>query len=1143
MIPSNEQLLAIETQDRPLVVEAGAGTGKTWVLVQRFINLLDTHPDWSLDSILAITFTEKAAREMRSRVRQAIEDKARVRQARSELDTLWQDHRLNLDRLQISTIHSLCARILRENAITAEIDPRFQVLDEQEADLLKEQAVREIIQILDEEDHPALELLASLRVSDLHKEMEAMLEKRGTLYQLFRDLEEPDELISRWEAGLAEMREALWQTQIQEYPDLLDRCAEILDIPITDPNDNLAPSVQTAQEGAVDAKRGEFVEAGNHWVDIKRRGGQADNWGGKDAKDYLLNDLLKPLQDVAKNLKKQNFLVEMGSADQEAAQHLWLWCALWERLDLTYSQIKEAQQALDFDDLELLTDRLLHKMPFSHRLQGFLKHINHLMVDEFQDTNHIQQRIVYALAPLQQSGKIFVVGDAKQSIYRFRQAQVSIFNRTSAEIEEITGSPPLVLSTSFRTHHRLVSVANSLFEEVFSPLGDAYAPFEAKPGPLNALRDTRPELSTPIEILLLPAKDQQGENISAEDGRIWEAQWIAQRLIELKELHAQVWDKDQGIYRPFEYRDAAVLFRATTQLPLYEDEFKRAGLPYLTVSGRGYYDRPEVQDLISLLSALANPADDLNMAAALRSPLFSMSDETLYRLRWHSQDGKRADDPISFREALSHPPINDQTALVGRANTILSELWMLTNRVAIWTLLREALDLTSFEVALAKYDGQSGRQLSNVQKFLSLAREMSDISLAEFLGRIRHLKAREAREGEALGREPESGAVQLMSIHAAKGLEFPVVVLADMGRQERAGFGSPYLLHDPAYGLVCKVRDEMGDWKEPAGYAWGKWLNGRMEKAERKRLLYVACTRAAEMLILSGQLGKKNTWLTEILAAWGIEEEGLEEEILNYDYFSIQVFRPEGPLEIGDRVSEEVLDSPKGMEAIPVLAQPIPAEPQPLPVAVTRLEQLLGRKEDDLAELRPAIWRNERPTTVTSAPGYLVGNIVHRALAHWDCLEYSQGALAQLIESFALREGVFSDALDNAVNRSLQMLLHLKKHAIYEEIREAQQRYHEVPFTLTTTPGTLHGVIDLLYQDQGGNWHLLDWKTEWSPHEIIEENALQHLTQMAAYSSAIQQSLGKSPVVGLCFLFPRVVHYLFSEEELNSTWVMDIPQN
>jgi ATP-dependent helicase/nuclease subunit A len=546
-------------------------------------------------------------------------------------------------------------------------------------------------------------------------------------------------------------------------------------------------------------------------------------------------------------------------------------------------------------------------------------------------------------------------------------------------------------------------------------------------------------------------------------------------------------------------------------------------------------DHPEVQDLIALLASLANPADDLNLAATLRSPLFSLSDGTLYRLRWHTPDGERAGEPIPYRTALSQPPNNDQAVLVERAHTTFSELWTLANRVDVWTLLRTALDLSAYEPSLAIFDGQTGRQRSNIQKFLTLTRERGEVSLSDFLRRLRDLKAREAREGEALGREPESGAVQLMSIHASKGLEFPVVVLADMGRRKRAGFGALYLLHDPAYGLVCKVRDEWGDWQKPASYAWGEWLHDRMEEAERRRLLYVACTRAADLLILPGQVGRKNTWLSDTLDVWKIEASGPQEESLDFGDFSIQVFHPDEPMETSERASESIPESP-GVLEIPPLAQPLPIRQRPQPIAVTSLEQMLDREEGEIAEFRPAMWSNERPTRIRRAPGYLVGNIVHMALAHWDCLEYPENQLLHLLENYARREGVFSDALVDAVQRSYKMLLNLKAHDIYQDIQNAQQRYHEMPFTLSTDAGTLHGIIDLLYQDQSGDWHLLDWKSEWMLRAEIEENSQQHLMQMAAYAQAAQKSLQVQPEVVLCFLSPGVDLYQFTDEMIVKAW-------
>lgn len=1130
MNPTPEQRLAIETQDRAMVVEAGAGTGKTWVLVQRFMHLLEAHPDWALESIIAITFTEKAAREMRTRLRQAIEEKAREKSN----NPYWQDHRLNLDRLNVSTIHSLCARILRENAIAAGIDPLFQVLDEQESEILKEEAIRETIQALDGEGHPALELLASLRIFDLQTEMESMLEKRGTLFKLFTNLPEPAEMTARWQVGLEEMQIEIWNEQLQEETRLNEALTTLPEVPISDPEDRLAGSVLSAQQGCLELAQGDLTNAATRWLQINLVGGKKDNWGGKEEL-VELKQLLGIVRDAARELEKKGALQEVGEADEIAAEHLHLWRSLWERLEQTYSQIKEKQAALDFDDLELLTDRLLHKTPPPHRLEGFLNSIHHLMVDEFQDTNLIQQRIVYALAPLDQPGKLFVVGDAKQSIYRFRQAQVSIFNQTAEHVKEVTGQPPISLSTSFRTHQMLVEVANNLFEKILSPLGKSYEDYEAQSGSLMANRKAHPELPNPVEILLLPAKDIEDENISIEDARIWEAQWLAQRLLALKESEFQVWDKQQEQYRAFEYRDAAVLFRATTQMPLYEAEFKKAGLPYLTVSGRGYYDRPEVQDLIALLAALANPNDDLNLAAVLRSPLFSFSDETLYRLRWHAPDDRRSTEPISYRLALAQPPTNEQLELVQRANSILSELWSLANRVDVWTILRQALDLTSYEAVLAKFDGQTGRQHANVQKFLTLTRQHGQVSLSEFLRRLRDLKTREAREGEALGKEPESGAVHLMSIHASKGLEYPVIVVADMGREKRAGFGSPYLLHDPAFGLLCKVRDELGDWVKPAGYAWGEWLHNRMEEAERRRLLYVACTRAADLLILSGQVGRKDTWLSNVQVAWEIGVDGSQEETIGFSDLSIKVFRPSEPLELDEYTGERAREN-IGIENVPILAQPLPPQEQQKSIAVTRLGQLLSRQENDRVEFRPAMWNSERPKRTKRAPGFLVGNIVHMALAHWDCLEFSESQRLDLLENYARREGAFSDALVDAIHRSNKMLTDLREHSIYEKISQAQQRFPEVPFSLNTPTGLLHGIIDLLYQDQDESWHLIDWKTEWAPQAKIEEIVQEHMLQMAIYTKATEQSLEIHADAALCFMVPNIKIHQIAATKLDTVW-------
>ncbi|MCB9643541.1 MAG: UvrD-helicase domain-containing protein [Myxococcales bacterium] len=914
-----QQAEAIQTQGRPLLVEAGAGTGKTWVLVERFVYLLQSNPSWPLEGIAAITFTEKAAREMRVRIRRRVE--ALATEHKSDPQSPWHRHRQDLDRLLVGTIHGFCAQILRENALVAELDPAFGVLDEQEAQLLQQQAIRETLQRLTVEERLLGDLLAQQRISDLQREMGDMLRQRATVRRLFEEMRIlPDEqILGRWREGVEAMQVILWRDYQAEHPELHEALDFFLGIDQSAlvEADKMTPWVRIAYQAAELAKQAAgpkaLVEVLSQIGDM--RGGVQKNWASKEQLQQI-KAYLGSLRDLAKGLVGRGFLDDVGEVDQQALSRLRLWLQLWDEIEGTYQRLKREQGMLDFDDLEIETERLLARAPRPSRLKMFLSQIRHLMVDEFQDTNQSQQRIVYALAQaasvdaseeteglgeampsaallatpsssqatqtslLTPQSPLFVVGDAKQSIYRFRQAQVSVFQRTASDIAALTGDAALPLSQSFRTHRRLVDALNTMFSKILSPTGEDYEDFEARPGPLQAARELpmeHPASKAPLEICIVPEK-LEDRRLSSEEVRIWEGRWLARRIQGLLDEGFQIWDKEQRQLRPVRLGDIAILFRATTHIPLYEEELKRAGLSYLTVSGRGYYQRPEVQDVIALLACLDHPGDDLGLAIVLRSPLFNLSDETLYRLRLHrpdhlaAQKGKRR----SLFEALFDPPKTDQEEEVALAAQTFQALLDRLGKSEVWEILREALDRTGYEATLALRDrrmGVNGRQFGNLQKLMRMAREQAGADLGAFLRRLRDLQEMEAREGEAVGDAAQLDAVQLMSIHAAKGLEFPVVILADTGRRLSIGDAGSQILHDPAFGLVCKLRDAQQEWIRPSSYLWGEWFSRRMEEAENKRLFYVACTRAADLLIFSGKVGDRNSWMRQVLELWDIPPE------------------------------------------------------------------------------------------------------------------------------------------------------------------------------------------------------------------------------------------------------------------------------
>ena len=422
-------------------------------------------------------------------------------------------------------------------------------------------------------------------------------------------------------------------------------------------------------------------------------------------------------------------------------------------------------------------------------------------------------------------------------------------------------------------------------------------------------------------------------------------------------------------------------------------------------------------------------------------------------------------------------------------------------------------------------------------KFLALAREQGGASLSDFLRRVEDLRAREAREGEAPAGAPDAGAVQLMTVHAAKGLEFPVVVVADLGRGSGHGGSTPRILHDPEFGVVCQLRDANGDWVKPASYLWAEWLNERMELAESRRLLYVACTRAADLLILSGKPGESRSWLTALTAAWELPLGDGDDAVVQRNGYSIRLRYPELPAE-GRTASVGLVPAAAGMTEMPPLARPLSSAAAPRPIAVTHLERRLAEEAGELPTLRPAALAGRDGNRPQRAPRYLVGNLAHRALADWDCLGAPPDELRAKLATWARRAGITTpDALEHAVGQVLGALHSLRRTAFFHEIATAPERHAEIPFSLETPVGTLHGVIDLLFRDSSGEWRLVDWKTEpVGRGQTLAEAAQPYLLQMAVYALAAERILGVRPRVEICFLSSRADVYRCTAADLEMAW-------
>ena len=1158
MQPTSNQHDAIHIHDKNLIVVAGAGSGKTHVLVERYLRLLENNPDWPLNALVAITFTREAALEMRHRVRLELETRART-----SAGDHWARHLARMDSARIDTIHGLCADILRANAAQAGIDPKFEVTDETEAAILLGETVDDVLATI---KAPHANLFARYDADRIIKTLNRMDFVNGQHPPIPDDPEALYELwLQQWSEDVFAARERLSQSAE------LHALAEIDYLPAGDRLSELVEQYREymRQVQLADAARDICLE-----LESCRREGAVGNkgsvkaWGSRTEKDeaaILLRHLRASITDTLKDVGDYP-----GALDRATAQVLPIWYQLLCQVRAAYRDRKDADALLDFDDLERLTVELLADPAVRQRYRN--AEFKHLLVDEFQDTNEAQVRIVRALADLQVGGTLFVVGDPKQSIYQFRGADVSVFNRVRDQIAENDAGQRLELTTSFRSHPKLVGQYNALFECLLTR--DENSPvkeFEIEFGqPMHAFRDESPEAPA-IEVQLLDkgVRDATGEYIlvksrrrkeyPAEDMRRWEAYEIAQRIKTWVSEQRPVFDKNSRNWRGMKYGDIAILFQAMSNVTLYEDVFKSQEIPFLTVAGRGYYDRQEVWDMLALLQFLHNPADDLSLATVLRSPIFAFSDDLLFALRLITDEITGA--PIPLWDALPHaasqaiPGMTESDRpLVQHAYATLSDLRRIAGRVTISELLRRALAQTNYLAILTGLpDG--ARRRGNIEKLLQLAEDSGKVTLGKFSLYLADLSAREVREGEA-PLEP-GDAARLMTVHASKGLEFPLVILADASWERRGG-GQSTLLADPKYGLSCQVYDpDTNKYENGFAHRRNVKLQKLREAAERKRLLYVAATRAQDYLLVSGQIKRGNNelwsadgWLGQLVAALEIGEiPRQEQQPCEFAGESISVRMPPAPpppamLSQSARPGDEIWSFETTAAEHPPAAPPLLA---PLPhyhsdtaghITATQIAYLGEYIRGSSERQRRASGQRFRDTALHGQPPpfadvtlgrrdlspRLIGDIVHELLQYGNFV-LEKPSTDDMIKSIAWGRGVTNPGdLRLVLNEVRDLLALYPGSPVYQWIESARAAgrpsYTELPFIFRTDKRVIHGVMDVLLLGPDGDWMIIDYKTSEVIGETHEQHANRYRLQLGVYAAAVREQLGLDRLPG------TFIHYI-----------------
>lgn len=1075
---------------RNVVVTAGAGTGKTSTLVTRYVTLLSEIGDPR--RIAAITFTDKAAREMRTRARNMLVKLAAEKGISDEVRQRWSELLSKMDSARIGTIHSLCAEIIRAHPAEAEVDPRFAFDDEGRTLVLRQQTVDATLQILVTEPEFA-PLFSAFEVWKLASILRKLLAKRLDAAEAFgMEGNAAAEVIKEFRTRLvddAEVKECIATLRAFSPADLLDDAGDKLAVQVTALLADWDEFEQALTSGGVVACLEPLRRAKSEHMNL--RSGKATS-EAKTTLAALRDRLDERLTPFGSLLKKD---AELPTAESEAAYEV-VRVALRKAFDRAHQAYKDAlaeNSALDFDDLEQITFELLtQRAEVRERWQGELDAV---LVDEFQDTNPRQRAIAEALAG--KRGCLFIVGDPRQSIYRFRGADVKVF-REAEEYLVRDGAASIELKANHRTHEELLLGASDLLAEAIGTEDRPDEKYYIKFSGQDAGRKDAPERAKSpfIEFVFGAVKKAtkvDEEESEADPARPVAAAALAKRLVELCEQNEIA-----------KWSDVTLLFRASAEFGTYERALEDAGIPFVTVSGNGFMDRPEVRDLVNILRALADPMDDSAMAGALRSPAFGLSDEALFILR----AGK-----AHFIEALSNPSDSlhaDDRPLAARALRIITALRPLVDAIPVGEVLRRIVDATDLRAVLACPDpsvptAHGGERLwRNIDKLIGDADASGVITVREFLDFLAELDDAEARSEEAPA--DAEGCVQLMTIHKAKGLQFPVLVLADASR------GAPNK-SDPVYcsrelGVHFRL-DPV-----PLQYLLAKYRDGLEQEAEALRVLYVALTRAQEKIIINAHASltddrapKPKGWAKALLdATTGVEQ------FQDAGESAVVLRTKSGHAVRGWSVSRILQSTAPAQPPLQVPETDHPGAPlyQPLPESV----RIAHPREDET----PKTWEALRSRSASEyAPADVAGTIVHAALERW--IFPGDAGFESFLHGLVVMAGLSTDAQRKAATqRATTLITRLRAHPVWHEINGAEERHHEVPYSRIIDAYPANRIIDLLYRI-GGQWHIIDFKTNYITNASQMSDAMEkYEPQLREYRTAVKALMNADATTRLLFL-------------------------
>ncbi|MBR1368466.1 hypothetical protein RJ53_02680 [Methanocalculus chunghsingensis] len=1077
--------------DQSLCVIAGAGTGKTHLLVQKYLDLIE-QKNVGVSEILALTFTDKAAAEMKERIRRAVMKKEG-----------WDAVQDDLLSANISTFHSFCSQVLREFPIESGIRPGFTVLDDLALRMIRNDAIRQLL-YTECEESPVVPVLRAIGSRDLASCLDILYEEREHAEIFFRTLEMDEEMIlTIWEdtvsAFVSEAVDDLLKDPpfitalstlrvlADRYPGTSDRAMEYLR--------EVGQAIPDLHEcSSLDARLSSIRDLIRIHTDYRANMGSKKNWDGDD-----LDTLKEGFKVVRALLKEKHEILTLSfSPDDSFTRRTIAFLRDLGSVFGDYTRMIDAakgrQNGLDYNDLIRITHQLFTRNDDLVE-EHFRRRYRYILVDEYQDTDPAQSDIIrMIIGDIQQpTERLFVVGDPKQSIYLFRRADVTQFASTRDLICRHFSGREIALDRNFRSTPEVMGFVNLLFSSLMKDAGKAWE------FPYQMLQPERAGETGSVTLLLSDGEGDADTMVRGEAEMV--ARYIQSAVVGERIPLVQTPDgAHPDMTRPAGYGDFAILVERRKNIPVFDRALRKYGIPLHIHSGSGFYTQQEVLDLHLILSFLENEGDSLALFGALRSPFFGLSDGTLFHI---NEAGPKWKSLWRCLEVYSgeHPQSDASMAF----DRLLS--WRSSaNRIEPASLIRKIIEDSGI---YAVYSGIEGgdQAIANMEKLLSIARN-DGRSLSHFVELMRLSISGESDAGEASVDLSSENSVSIMTVHASKGLEFPVVVLPELTRRIN---GTPKKIRvEDGLLLGVKIPDP-DDAFTPRATPILIIQNERYrqkEAAERRRLLYVATTRARDHLILSGSrpgsppealsaCKSRMDWISHIL---GITDEAIAEG-------SLEITPPCGCTPI--RMT--IISDPATFEAEPVVREPVlrtlpddlisegepvlplpflPAEPLLSP---SRIEAL--RSYDPISER----FRLKKRLGPKREDARMRGSILHEVFQGKD--------VASVLRRYGSENPEQAGLLSDLYERFLAS----------EMMQGCLEDHCEVPFRSRVHGILFRGTIDRLVRRSDQRWIVIDYKTGAVSDPEIPGLINEYLVQMAVYRHAAEAIL-RQPVTPYIYL-------------------------